>query len=261
MNDGAAMRGVAPTDNVVEEMRREAKRVERMSLYNMRKLAEVCTSCGEPLGDDENGQCSDCANRAVLTTRIYRRTSRGRKNGRRWKKREHRRRKNAGLCTRCAEPREKWRVVVGRKVDAQTCPDCQRALIERNNAYRRRRRSGLVESKEARAERRARERAELRTELRQLRKMSYAPLDVVDPREQILRALFRNEWLTGAEIFDVIGVPDDQGGYDEREKYRSVLSRLVRVHGHVQRRKLKNENPEYAITTAGRAAIADRMCG
>lgn len=237
----------------------------RKKLYDERKEERVCVECTAKLpGKHRGNRCADCQERRGISERIYRLTPKGRKNGRVQKKRQRDRRVEAGLCTRCSEPRATWEEpgpTQKPNADSETCPACRRDMQAINVAWRERKAQGLVLTKEERRERWSEQRAELKSELRGT---NYTPIDETErkPGIKILRALRRLDWASAEEVFVACGVPDfDPDDHAERDNYQHHLTRLV-DRGHLLRQELIDRTfalgakYEYRIAEAGRAVLA-----
>lgn len=73
-------------------------------VYQLRKLAGLCTSCGAGLDADDVQKCVECSASAAESAQRYRATERGRETTRNRVASLRRRRKEAGICVQCSSP-------------------------------------------------------------------------------------------------------------------------------------------------------------
>lgn len=95
-------------------------------------------------------------------------------------------------------------------------------------------------SRPARRGRRTCQECTERAAQRKCGRIAYVPIDewLEQPRNKILRALRRQDWVTANELGDIIGIPPygGHGANRERDAFAQVLYRLVR-QGFVDVRK------------------------
>lgn len=233
---------------------------KRREIYYDRKERQVCVDCEAGLEDDDGLRCKRCEGRQLDSKLTYEASPKGKRAKRRWAKKAYRARAKAGVCSDCQKPRAQWsktpplKARPAKKISKKRCPDCRAIKTETMRRYRARKAQGVIVLATERKKR-------AKAKLRELRGIGYRSFDEEDPRERILRALSRFDWVSASDLFDALELPDHVEGEPNlrRNSYTAALSRLVRKSGLVERRRIQYGqlvNVEINLTDAGRAEAA-----